>query len=67
MKKLLWISCLCLAMALFVSFKPRYTISLLQFNIWQEGTVVSGGFDTVADEIAKADADFVTKSEAKRS
>lgn len=52
-------------MALFVSFKPRYTISLLQFNIWQEGTVVSGGFDTVADEIAKADADFVTLSEVR--
>lgn len=38
---------------------------VLQFNIWQEGTVVKGGFDAVADEILRSGADFVTLSEVR--
>ena len=41
------------------------TFKVLQFNIWQEGTVVRGGFDAVADEIARSGADFVTLSEVR--
>lgn len=41
------------------------TIKVLQFNIWQEGTVVDGGFEAVADEIIRSDADFVTLSEVR--
>ena len=33
-------------------------ISVLQFNIWQEGTVIPGGFDAIADEIARLKPDF---------
>ena len=45
--------------------KQTETIKVLQFNIWQEGTVVKGGFEAVADEIARTDADFVTLSEVR--
>lgn len=40
-------------------------ISVLQFNIWQEGTVIPGGFDAIADEIARLKPDFVTLSEVR--
>lgn len=40
-------------------------ISVLQFNIWQEGTVVPGGFGAIADEIARLAPDFVTLSEVR--
>lgn len=41
------------------------TFKVLQFNIWQEGTMVKGGFEAVADEIVRSDADFVTLSEVR--
>lgn len=40
-------------------------ISVFQFNIWQEGTVVEGGFEAIADEIARLNPDFVTFSEVR--
>lgn len=40
-------------------------MKVLQFNIWQEGTVIKGGFEAVADEIVRSDADFVTLSEVR--
>lgn len=45
--------------------KERSEIKLLQFNIWHEGTKVAGGFEAIADEIVRADADFVTLSEVR--
>lgn len=39
--------------------------SVMQFNVWQEGTVVDGGFDAIADEIARFQPDFVTFSEVR--
>jgi len=38
---------------------------VLQFNIWQEGTVVEGGFQAVIDEIIRTEADFVCLSEVR--
>lgn len=43
----------------------EHEITVFQFNIWQEGTVVPGGFDAIADEIARFDPDFVTLSEVR--
>lgn len=40
-------------------------LKVLQFNIWQEGTMVPGGFDAVVDEIIRADADLVTLTEVR--
>lgn len=59
-------TCVLLVMILaFPSCKRETTFKVLQFNIWQEGTVVQGGFDAVADEIVRSDADFVTLSEVR--
>lgn len=43
---------------------PR-EITVLQWNIWQEGSVVAGGFDAIADEVARLKPDFVTFSEVR--
>ncbi|WP_211999856.1 endonuclease/exonuclease/phosphatase family protein [Chitinophaga sp. HK235] len=40
-------------------------LKVLQFNIWQEGTVVPGGFEAIADEIIHTGADVVTFSEVR--
>lgn len=38
---------------------------MLQWNIWQEGTKVEGGYEAIADEIARLKPDFVTFSEVR--
>ena len=38
---------------------------MLQFNIWQEGTTIPGGFDAIADEIARLEPDFIMLSEVR--
>ncbi|MCH4552189.1 endonuclease/exonuclease/phosphatase family protein [Aestuariibaculum lutulentum] len=40
-------------------------LKVLQFNIWQEGTVVKNGFDAVVDEIIRTDADLIAFSEVR--
>lgn len=55
-----------LAFGACTSNKPEEKdITVLQFNIWQEGTVIPGGFDAIADEIARLKPDFVTLSEVR--
>lgn len=39
--------------------------TVLQWNVWQEGTVVPGGYDAIVDEIARIKPDFVTFSEIR--
>lgn len=38
---------------------------ILQFNIWQEGTSVPGGYEAIINEIARSEADFITLSEVR--
>lgn len=38
---------------------------VLQFNIWQEGTTVDGGFSAIVDEIIRLDADLIAFSEVR--
>ena len=40
-------------------------VTVLQWNVWQEGSVVPGGFDAIANEIARLKPDFVTFSEVR--
>ncbi|MBO9728104.1 MAG: endonuclease/exonuclease/phosphatase family protein [Chitinophaga sp.] len=40
-------------------------LSVLQLNIWQEGTMVPGGYDGIVDQITSIDPDFVTLSEVR--
>lgn len=49
----------------FFSCTHSHTFRVLQFNIWQEGTVVKNGFDAIVDEIVRSNADFVTLSEVR--
>lgn len=41
------------------------TLSVLQFNIWSEGTVVEDGFQGIIDNIINANPDIVTFSEVR--
>lgn len=41
------------------------TFTVLQWNIWQEGTKVPGGYKAVVDEIVRLKPDFVTFSEVR--
>ena len=46
-------------------FAQKNTFTVLQWNIWQEGTVVKGGYDAIIDEIVRLKPDFVTFSEVR--
>lgn len=43
--------------------KDHFTV--LQFNIWQEGTVVENGYEAIVNEIIRLDADFIALSEVR--
>ena len=43
----------------------RTTLTVLQWNIWQEGTQVKGGYDAIINEIVRLKPDFVTFSEVR--
>ena len=40
-------------------------LSVLQFNIWQEGTMVENGFDAIVGNIIHVNPDMVTFSEVR--
>lgn len=40
-------------------------LTVLQMNVWQEGTRVKGGFDAIADEIARLHPDIVMLCEIR--
>ena len=45
---------------------PReMSLKVLQFNIWQEGTIVEGGFDAIINEVIRTEADLITLSEVR--
>ena len=50
-------------LSLSVQAGERFTV--LQWNIWQEGTVVPGGYDAIVNEIVRLKPDFVTFSEVR--
>jgi endonuclease/exonuclease/phosphatase family metal-dependent hydrolase len=45
--------------------EDSWRLRILQFNIWQEGTEVDGGFDQIVDVIIACEADIVTLSEVR--
>ncbi|MCR9247454.1 MAG: endonuclease/exonuclease/phosphatase family protein [bacterium] len=45
--------------------KPDGVVRVMQFNIWQEGTSVDGGFDKIVDVIVASQADVVALSEVR--
>ncbi|WP_439183578.1 endonuclease/exonuclease/phosphatase family protein [Carboxylicivirga taeanensis] len=40
-------------------------LKVLQFNIWQEGTVVPNGYEAILEEIIRLDADLIALSEVR--
>lgn len=58
-----------LALNLFLlSFLPaaaQREVTVLQWNIWQEGSSVKGGYESIVSEIARLRPDFVTLSEVR--
>ncbi len=59
MALLLLLNVVCLAA------QKRNTFTVLQWNIWQEGTVVKDGYQAIIDEIVRLKPDFVTFSEVR--
>lgn len=45
--------------------KAPGTFTVLQWNIWQEGTSVKGGYDAILNELERLQPDFVTFSEVR--
>lgn len=52
-----------LALSVFSVRAADYMV--LQWNIWQEGTMVEGGYDAIVNEIVRLQPDFVTLSEVR--
>lgn len=47
------------------SMRAGGELTVLQWNVWQEGTMVKGGYDAIVDEIIRLRPDFVTLSEVR--
>ena len=56
---------LCAALLFGLSAQSQTDFTLLQWNIWQEGTSVKGGYEAIIDEIVRLKPDFVTLSEVR--
>ena len=57
-----------LAWLLFILTLPMTAandITVLQWNVWQEGTSVKGGYEAIVNEIVRLKPDFVTLSEVR--
>ncbi len=56
---------LLLFVLLFSSCSSKKNLKVLQFNIWQEGTIVPNGFEAIANEIINTKADLIAFSEVR--
>lgn len=45
--------------------KKQQSLTVLQFNIWQEGTVIENGYNAVIEEIINSKADLIALSEVR--
>ena len=45
--------------------KQGKTFTVLQWNIWQEGTMVKGGYEAILNELERLRPDYVTFSEVR--
>lgn len=62
--KLLFTTLLLLA-SVFAKGQKGAEFTVLQWNVWQEGTMVPGGYDAIVNEIVRLKPDFVTFSEVR--
>ena len=61
----LFIVCLLLLTSTLGRSQEKKEFTVLQWNIWQEGTQVPGGYDAIVEEIVHLKPDFVTFSEVR--
>lgn len=59
MKTRLLLIILCMLTPYYATAQKQNEFTVLQWNIWQEGTMIEGGFEAIADEVAQVDADIV--------
>lgn len=55
----------CIIFFMLYGCSPSKQIKVLQFNIWQEGTMIDGGYGAIVDEIAFHRPDVVAFSEVR--
>lgn len=65
MKKTFILSILCLLLSIFSAAQTPKEFTVLQWNIWQEGTMVKGGYEAIVNEIVRLKPDFITFSEVR--
>lgn len=58
---LLYVLCCCLSGCK----QKEQQFTVLQWNIWQEGAMVPGGYDAIVNEIERLKPDFITLSEVR--
>ena len=51
---------LLLFVSVFARSQKSNEFTVLQWNVWQEGTMVPGGYDAIVNEIVRLKPDFVT-------
>lgn len=51
--------------SVFARSQKRDEFTVLQWNVWQEGTMIQGGYDAIINEIVRLKPDFVTFSEVR--
>ena len=52
-------------LSIFSAAQTPKEFTVLQWNIWQEGTMVKGGYEAIVNEIVRLKPDFVTFSEVR--
>ena len=57
MKKIIFMT-LFLLVAMTGQSKGKGEFTVLQWNVWQEGTMVPGGYDAIVNEIVRLQPDF---------
>ena len=63
--KRLLLPAILLLVSVFVKAQKSNEFTVLQWNVWQEGTMIPGGYDAIINEIVRLKPDFVTFSEVR--
>lgn len=64
-KTLLFLAFLIVVITSCTNSPKEKEIKVLQFNIWQEGTIVEGGYNAIVSQIIETGADLITLSEVR--
>ena len=65
MKTRLLLIILCMLTPYYATAQKQSEFTVLQWNIWQEGTMIEGGYEAIVNEIIRLKPDFVAFSEVR--